>query len=155
VLGFLGTILVGFVVIPGVSWSYWHGTFLDLPRMLPDDTQILNQSLRGLLERLPTQGTHGVGPWLVAGLVGIAGLSVAVWASRRGEELAGILACALTGVLVSPLSWGPHWVWCAPVVAPIARGATVSRRGSSAQWRCGWRSRARRAGGSSCACCCR
>jgi alpha-1,2-mannosyltransferase len=117
VIGFLGTILVGFAVIPGASWSYWKGMFVDMSRMLPDNNQFLNQSIRGLLERLPTEATHGTGPWLlVAGLVGAAGLAVATWAHRRGEEITGILACAITGVLCSPLSWGHHWVWCVPVV---------------------------------------
>jgi alpha-1,2-mannosyltransferase len=115
--GFVATILVGFAVIPSASWSYWHGTFFDISRMLPDNNQILNQSIHGFLDRLPSQATHGTGPWLLVGvLVGLAGLSLAVWASRRGEELTGILACAITGLLVSPLSWEHHWVWCVPVV---------------------------------------
>jgi alpha-1,2-mannosyltransferase len=140
VIGFVATILVGFAVMPGASWSYWHGTFVDMSRMLPDNDQTLNQSIRGFLERLPTQGTHGVGPWLVVGgLFAVAGLAVAVWASRRGEELTGILACAITGVLVSPLSWAHHWVWCVPVVALCCHrawrnGSRRQRVGAAAVW---------------------
>ena len=31
-----------------------------------------------------------------------------------------MLACALTGLLVSPLSWDHHWVWVAPGIALLA-----------------------------------
>lgn len=130
VIGFVGTIAVGFAVMPGASWSYWHGTFFDMSRMLPDNNEFLNQSLRGLLDRLPYQAMHGTAPWLlVAGLVGVAGLALAVWASRRGEEMTGVLTCAITGVLVSPLSWEHHWVWCVPVVVLCAHRAWRNRSG--------------------------
>jgi alpha-1,2-mannosyltransferase len=128
VVGFVGTVVVGFAVTPRASWSYWHGTFFDMSRMLPDNNEFLNQSLRGLLARLPFTSAHGTGLWLlVVGVVGVAGLAVAVWASRRGEELAGVLACAITGLLVSPLSWVHHWVWCAPVIVLCAHRAWRGR----------------------------
>jgi alpha-1,2-mannosyltransferase len=39
-----------------------------------------------------------------------------------------MLACALTGLLVSPLSWDHHWVWVAPGIALLAHlGATAGR----------------------------
>jgi alpha-1,2-mannosyltransferase len=31
----------------------------------------------------------------------------------------GVLACALTGLLVSPISWDHHWVWIVPGVAAL------------------------------------
>jgi alpha-1,2-mannosyltransferase len=44
-----------------------------------------------------------------------------------------MLACALTGLLVSPLSWDHHWVWVAPGIALLAhlgaRSAGLLRAG--------------------------
>ena len=43
-------------------------------------------------------------------------MAVAVWAHRRGHRLAGTVCCAITGLLVSPLSWTHHWVWAVPLL---------------------------------------
>jgi alpha-1,2-mannosyltransferase len=32
----------------------------------------------------------------------------------------GVLACALTGLLISPISWDHHWVWIAPGLVVLA-----------------------------------
>jgi threonine aldolase len=89
---------------------------------------VSNQSLNGVLVRL----AHGVGAaepsWLVAGvLVGAGGLAVAAWASARGEELLAVVLCALTGLLVSPISWSHHWVWVLPGLVAVA-GLAMRRR---------------------------
>jgi alpha-1,2-mannosyltransferase len=39
----------------------------------------------------------------------------------------GILVCALTGLLVSPVSWSHHWVWVAPLLVVLADLATRPR----------------------------
>jgi len=57
-------------------------------------------------------------------VVAIAGLLLAAWVSRRGQDMAGILICALTGLLVSPVSWSHHWVWVAPALVVLAHMAT-------------------------------
>ena len=73
--------------------------------------------------------------WLVAALAaGLAGLAVAVWAHRRGYRMAGFLCCAVTGLLVSPISWTHHWVWAVPLlvwltVAAWRRRSAVPRGG--------------------------
>jgi alpha-1,2-mannosyltransferase len=50
----------------------------------------------------------------------VAGLLIAARWSRRGQELPGILTCALTGLLVCPVSWEHHWVWAAPAIVLAA-----------------------------------
>ena len=57
-------------------------------------------------------------------VVGTDGLVLAAWASHRGHEMVGILVCALTGLLVSPVSWSHHWVWIAPILVVLADLAT-------------------------------
>jgi alpha-1,2-mannosyltransferase len=38
-----------------------------------------------------------------------------------------VLLCALTGLLVSPISWSHHWVWAAPALALMADRAVRTR----------------------------
>ncbi|MFI7677439.1 glycosyltransferase 87 family protein [Actinophytocola sp. NPDC049390] len=118
-LTFGATIVAGFLVLPRDSVRYWFTDLWDFSRVtdIPDDevARTLNASIRGVLDRL--QIPHASAVWLVlAALVGIAGLAVAIRASRRGHEPAGILACAVAGLLVSPVSWIFHWVWCIPLL---------------------------------------
>jgi alpha-1,2-mannosyltransferase len=124
-LTFLGTIGAGFLFLPGNSRSYWlGGLFLHSSRVTVDPRTVNNQSLRGALARLLDTGTPSTLLWLSLVLVvGAGGLAVAVWASRRGLELFGVLACATTGLLVSPVSWHHHWIWCVPgLMALVAHG---------------------------------
>lgn len=118
-LTFGATILAGFLVLPRDSARYWFTELWDFTRVtkIPGDevALTLNASIRGVLDKLhvPNAGTV----WLVlAALVGLAGLAVAIRTSRRGHELAGLLACAITGLLISPVSWIFHWVWCVPLL---------------------------------------
>ena len=43
-------------------------------------------------------------------------------ASRRGHELLGLVACAATGLLVSPISWSHHYVYVVPALVLAAYG---------------------------------
>lgn len=112
---FLGTILVGLLVLPDDSRRYWLDALFDLDRVVPDDgAWLFGGSVRGTLERTVESP---VTPWLVlAAVIGGAGLLVAVTASRRGHELVGVVLCSVTGLLISPVSWPWHWVWCVPLL---------------------------------------
>jgi alpha-1,2-mannosyltransferase len=118
---FLATIGLGFVVIPRDSSQWWfHGLFLQGSR-----TGFIgvmqNQSLRGLITRLAGSVAAGEPGWLVAAvLVGAAGVVCAALLDRAGQPVLGILACALTGLLISPISWDHHWVWIAPGLVVLA-----------------------------------
>jgi alpha-1,2-mannosyltransferase len=52
----------------------------------------------------------------VAAIVGILGLCLAVLASRRGDKAMGFSLCAVTGLLVSPVSWTHHWTLAVPAL---------------------------------------
>jgi alpha-1,2-mannosyltransferase len=41
---------------------------------------------------------------------------VAVVIVRAAEPVLALTACALGGLLVSPISWTHHWTWCVPVL---------------------------------------
>jgi len=95
-----------------------------------------NQSLRGIVTRLAGSVSEGTVPWIVAaGLVVIAGLVIAALLYRAEQPVPAMLACALTGLLVSPLSWDHHWVWVAPGIALLAhQGAAAASRLARAAW---------------------
>jgi hypothetical protein len=96
-----------------------------------------NQSLRGLIARLTGSIDGSTRVWIVAAvIVGIIGIVSAAVLDRRGHQLAGLLAAALTGLLLSPISWDHHWVWIAP-------GAAVAGHYAVRAWRTSrWRSAA-------------
>ena len=115
------TVVVSLVAFPKAASRYWlHGLFWNNQHAV-NPVYVGNQSLYGAVARLLGSAT-GVQPyWLLAAAVaGVAGLLVAVWASRAGLEMTGILACALTSLLVSPISWSHHWVWIVPALAVLA-----------------------------------
>ena len=50
-------------------------------------------------------------------IVLVAGMSCAVLAQRHLGDAWGPLAAAVTGLLVSPISWSHHWVYRIPILA--------------------------------------
>lgn len=114
---FVATVLVGFLVLPGPSARWLGELVLDAERMMTPGAAPFNQSMRGVFAHLPGV-LHTQWFWLtLAIMVGVAGLAISAWASRRGMEAAGIFACAVTALLISPVSWPFHWVWMAPGLA--------------------------------------
>jgi alpha-1,2-mannosyltransferase len=133
-LTFAGTVAAGFAVLPGSSAWYWAGTFARPGHVSPvEDAE--NQSLLGALTRtMHTENVQTV--WLpLAVAVAVAGLALAAAASRRGDEALGFSLCAVTGLLVSPISWTHHWVIAIPAL--LLAGVAVyrayrDRRGATA-----------------------
>jgi alpha-1,2-mannosyltransferase len=132
---FVATVALGYAVLPRDSGTYWvHGLFLNANRIVFLGTRG-NQSLRGVLTRLAGSVASGTAPWVVAAfLVVIVGLAVAAVLHRAGHPVAGMLTCALTGLLVSPLSWDHHWVWVVPAIALLAHLAARARGAARAAW---------------------
>jgi alpha-1,2-mannosyltransferase len=88
-----------------------------------------NQNLWGVLDRF----THGVlpgalmAPVLLA--VAAAGLWLAAVAHRRSSPLLGVLICAATCLIVSPITWVHHMVWAVPAILWMALAADRPRYG--------------------------
>ncbi|HEX8753979.1 MAG TPA: glycosyltransferase 87 family protein [Solirubrobacterales bacterium] len=124
---FGATIAAGFVLLPSQSWAFWPGgLFLDQHRV-GSPLNPGNQSISGALARAAGSLAAARPWWLAVALPGaIAGLALAAWAHRRGHRLAGVVVCALTGLLVSPFSWAHHWVWAVPLF--VLLGAVAWRR---------------------------
>jgi alpha-1,2-mannosyltransferase len=132
---FAGTVLVGYVVQPHDSQKYWlHGMFLNANRIVFLGTRG-NQSLRGIITRFAGSVAAADIPWLVvACAVAVVGLLAAAALYYAGHPVEGMLACALTGLLVSPLSWDHHWVWVAVGIALLAHQAVRARGPARAAW---------------------
>jgi alpha-1,2-mannosyltransferase len=122
---FAATVLIGFVTLPKDSRKWWlqglfmHGSYQH------NTSYAGNQSLLAIFARAGGVAAHS--KWLAAAaVIGLLGLAAATLLDRAGYRVPGMLACALTGLLVSPISWDHHWVWivlAAPVLVYYASAA--------------------------------
>lgn len=133
VAAFAATVAVTAVVLPRDSRTYWTRVLFAADRPGYAE-QTANQSLRGVVARaLHTDAPTGWWLALVA-LVAAAGLASAVAALLAGERRLrhanawAAVACGVTALLVSPISWTHHWVWAVPMVMLLA--AEARDRGS-------------------------
>jgi alpha-1,2-mannosyltransferase len=114
IAAFAGTVAVSAIFDAHGTWDYWAKYLFDSSRVGRLENAA-NQTTRGFLTRLlHTTETRPV-ELVVAALVLVVGLAIAVAGSRRLGEPWGACACAVTGMLVSPISWSHHWVWCIPI----------------------------------------
>jgi alpha-1,2-mannosyltransferase len=133
--GFAATVAVGFAVLPHDSSQWWlHGMFLSDGNRTGFMGWAGNQSLRAIITRFAGSVAAGQDPWIVAAVVALAaGMTAAYLLDRAGYRVPALLATALTGLLVSPVSWDHHWVWIALAVAVTGHYALAAgRRG--ARW---------------------
>jgi alpha-1,2-mannosyltransferase len=126
---FAATVAAGFTVLPAQSRVFWlAGVFINQHR-IGDPANPSNQSLGGAVARLAGTVDPPRAWWLAAVVLTLlAGLAIAAWAHRRGYRLAGVICCAITGLLISPISWAHHWVWAVPLLVMLT--ATAWRRRS-------------------------
>ena len=135
--GFAFTVLLGFVILPSDSSKWWFGGLFFQGGRTGFTGWAGNQSLDGLITRL-TGSINGAKPaWIAAAVVvGVAGVTAAALLDRKGYPVPALLTAALTGLLVSPISWDHHWVWIAPGALTAAHYAVraVRRHEVKAAW---------------------
>jgi alpha-1,2-mannosyltransferase len=111
--------IVMLIIVPSEAWSYWTRYVFDAHRV-GGVVYISNQSLRSTIYRFSHgHASEGLIVLLVLS-VGVVGLSTAVWAYRSSSPLLGVLLCAVTGLLVSPITWAHHLVWVVPIILWLA-----------------------------------
>ncbi len=119
VLTFAACELVSFAVSPASSKAYWTKAVFQ-PGRAGDLSIVDNQNLWGVLDRF----THGLLPDAVMLplllLTAAAGLWLAAQAHRRSSPFLGVLICAVTCLVVSPISWVHHMVWVVPAILWLA-----------------------------------
>jgi alpha-1,2-mannosyltransferase len=126
---FAATVLLGFGLLPRDSHKFWLGGLFARGARTGFVGWEGNQSLRAIITRL-TGSVAGAQPvWLVvAALTLVAGLICAAALDRAGHRMVGLLTCALTGLLASPISWDHHWVWIIPGTVVAVVYAVRARR---------------------------
>ncbi|MEU5977142.1 glycosyltransferase 87 family protein [Streptomyces sp. NPDC047315] len=119
---FVGTLALGWSVAPRESVRYWRSLVVEPERVGPV-VSVRNQSLRGAVGRALGHDVGFEAPWLLAALVVAALAGYAAWvAARRADLLGALVAVQLTGLLLVPISWSHHWVWCVPAMIWLLYG---------------------------------
>ena len=103
------------VLAPHTSWLFWTKYVSDANRV-GGTAFISNQSLRAVIIRFHHGGIPNSVFYVAAIGSGLAGLGLATWAHRSSSPLLGILVCATTGMVVSPITWAHHMVWVVPIL---------------------------------------
>jgi alpha-1,2-mannosyltransferase len=125
---FIATVIIGFAVLPADSRAWWLDGLLFKSARTGFTGWEGNQSLAGLITRLSGSIAAGQPIWMLAALVVvIGGIACAVALDRAGHRFMGVLTCALTGLLISPISWDHHWVWIVPAVTVLAHYGVRAR----------------------------
>ncbi|MFF0968541.1 glycosyltransferase 87 family protein [Streptomyces sp. NPDC003703] len=114
-------------IAPGESERYWSGLVTDTRRVGPV-WSVRNQSLRGALTRLLGHDAGGTALWWAAlALVTLAAAGALRAALRRDDPLGVLVTVELYGLLVCPVSWSHHWIWCLPAMIWLAHGPHRTR----------------------------
>nr|WP_053708381.1 glycosyltransferase 87 family protein [Streptomyces sp. NRRL B-3648] len=110
-----GSVALGAVLLPSASADFWTRRLWETGRV--GKVWIVdNQSLRGLVARILGDPAPGLAWALPAAAVTVAGLALA---ARTRRDSHGVLLTAFTALLVCPISWTHHWVWCVPLLAVL------------------------------------
>ncbi|WP_370412771.1 glycosyltransferase 87 family protein [Streptomyces fradiae] len=120
---FLVTTLTMAVALPADSKRFWTGTLFETGRVGHAE-ETANQSLSGVLARLLHTDAPGLW-WLAAAvLLGGAAMVLAVRAAVRGDRAVAVVVTAFAALMISPISWSHHWVWCVPLLILLYDRAT-------------------------------
>lgn len=129
-VAFAGATLLAAAVLPYDSWRFWTEMLFRAGRVgRAEDTA--NQALRGVAARLLHTPEPGA-LWMVCvAVAAVLGLAVAVRAELLGQRAWAVCVCAVTALLISPVSWTHHWVWCVPLVLLLwTRGQRTAALGT-------------------------
>jgi alpha-1,2-mannosyltransferase len=127
VASFLGTVAIGFAVLPAESRQYWGGAFVSGRNQMP--YFMANQSVNGMVQRLVSSGGAAHLLWeTAAAVVTIAGLYLAYRMHRTGRDCLEVMVCAFVALLVSPISWTHHYVWVVPFLVLLVERCWLSGR---------------------------
>ncbi|MEV8149271.1 glycosyltransferase 87 family protein [Arthrobacter sp. NPDC080073] len=117
IVGFAGTVIMGGIMFPVMSVTYWFSNVWQLSSKVDLGTQFASAGNNSI------QGAAGaIGHWAVSPskiiviVVAVLGLLAAAEIFRAGQMLAAVLTVGMTANLVSPVSWVHHWVYLIPAL---------------------------------------
>jgi alpha-1,2-mannosyltransferase len=125
-----GTAAVTFAAVTGIgfllAWHdsvrYWTSIVFQTSRTGSLD-YAGNQSIQAIIARtgLDPQTSAGTAAWLALSAVVLA---AACWGMRKAlaarEDCWALSLNAFAALLISPISWSHHWVWCVPALLTLA-----------------------------------
>ena len=108
---FVAVTALAWLLWPKESRSFWlHDVFK--PGRVGGVSYAGNQNWFGVLHRAPFLHTGSVVLWLILCVMTLLIGTFVTWRNvLLGAPVQGLLALALTGLLLSPISWTHHWVW--------------------------------------------
>ncbi|MEU0965174.1 glycosyltransferase 87 family protein [Streptomyces sp. NPDC005917] len=128
---FAATALLGALLLPSATVDFWTRRLFE-PGRVGKAWIVDNQSLQGLIARVSATEAPGLAWALPATALAATGLWLAT-RTRRGHgdhgnlgDRWGILITAFTALLISPISWSHHWVWCVPLLAVLLAEARTA-----------------------------
>jgi alpha-1,2-mannosyltransferase len=111
---FLLCTLGALAIAPRSSWAYWSTEVFNA-KHAGNLLYISDQNLQSTIQRIAGAHLTFVILTPLSAFFALAGLEVAAWAYHASSPILGILICAATGLVVSPVSWVHHYVWIVPV----------------------------------------
>ncbi len=118
VASFSSCTALAWVLCPAESSDYWFHDMFKLGR-IGAVTYPGNQSWYAIASRWPFHGGSALIPWLVLSLTTVAlGAFITSRSALADHAGSAMLTIALTGLLVSPISWTHHWCW-ASLIPPM------------------------------------
>ncbi|MGC9960683.1 MAG: glycosyltransferase 87 family protein [Acidimicrobiales bacterium] len=125
---FVACAAAGFGVSPHSSWQFWTTDVFQSSRV-GGLLSISDQNLRSGAMRI----AHGTIPNIILWPLTIAilclGLGLAIWAHRSSSPTLGLVVCATTGLIISPVTWDHHLVWVVPALIWMAAAPDRPRHG--------------------------
>jgi alpha-1,2-mannosyltransferase len=116
-----------FVIAPGASWLYFTKDVFEVKR-IGNSSLVIDQTLRAAIGRAGVSPSHALGDLITLAVL-CGGIALAVVAHRRSSAFLGVLVCAGTGLLVSPISWPHHYAWVVPALIWLVAGADRPAKG--------------------------
>lgn len=123
---FLSCSLGAAAITPHSSLLYWSKESFDAKRS-GNLLYISDQNLHSALQRMIAAPPPPLLLDSLTLLFAVTGLAVATWAYRTSSPMLGILLCAATGLVISPVSWSHHYVWIVPLLAWLILAADRPR----------------------------
>ncbi len=116
-----------FAATPQSSWLYFTRDAFDVQR-IGHVADVGNQALHAAFIRAHLSLDSALFDLVAVGVLCL-GLLTAVGAYRRSSAMLGMLVCAATGLLLSPISWTHHYVWLVPTLIWLLLGSDRPARG--------------------------
>lgn len=120
--------IIGFIALPEQSVLFWTRLVGGDSGMNATMKYYTNQSVFGVWVRFAEVDTsHSVpkGAFLAAALVALLGLLASVLWQRLGRSSLAFGLCAMTALMVNPISWSHHWVWVVPFALLLVRDTKI------------------------------